>query len=160
MIVISDTSPILYLLLINHLDVLPQLYGQVIIPEIVRDELGDPGAPIELQQWINHPPEWLIIQRVTRTADVTLSNLNPGEQAAITLAQECLADLVIIDERAGRRAATNLGISIIGTLGILDDAASQGLLNFAEAIEQLTATNFRVSSRLIQVLLDRYSPQE
>lgn len=160
MIVISDTSPILYLLLINHLDLLPQLYGQVIIPEMVRDELADPGTPVELQQWINHPPEWLIVQPVTRTPDATLSNLNPGEQAAITLAQECLADLLIIDERAGRRAATNLGISIIGTLGILDDAASQGLLNFAEAIEQLRATNFRVSYRLIQILLARYSQQE
>ena len=55
MIVISDTSAILYLLLINQLDVLPQLYGQVIIPEIVRDELADPWAPVELQEWINHP---------------------------------------------------------------------------------------------------------
>jgi predicted nucleic acid-binding protein len=160
MIVICDTSPILYLLLINHLDLLPQLYGQVIIPKIVRDELVNPGAPVELQQWITNPPGWLIVQPVTSTPDATLSKLNPGEQAAITLAQECIADLLIIDERAGRRAATNLGIPIIGTLGILDEAASQGLLNFAEAIAQLTATNFRASPRLIQTLLDRYSKEK
>lgn len=157
MIVISDTSAILYLLLINQLDILPQLYGQVIIPDIVRDELLDPGAPIELQQWISNPPEWLRVQQVTRIPDASLSKLNPGEQAAIALAQESLADLLIIDERAGRRAARNLGISIIGTLGILDEAASVGLLNFPEAITLLSATNFRVSSRLIQSLLDRYS---
>ncbi len=157
MIVISDTSPILYLLLINHLDLLPQLYGQVIIPKIVRDELRDPGAPVELQQWIANPPEWLRVQPVTSTPNVILHNLNPGEQAAITFAQECQADLLIIDERAGRRAATNLGIPIIGTLGILDEAAFLGLVNFPEAIARLTATNFRVSSHLIQTVLDRHS---
>ncbi|GET40759.1 MULTISPECIES: DUF3368 domain-containing protein [Microseira] len=156
MIVISDTSPILYLLLINQLDLLPQMYAQVIIPEIVRDELADPGAPIQLQQWIANAPEWLIVQPVTSTPDATLSNLNPGEQAAITLAQECLADLLIIDERAGRRAATNLGIRIIGVLGILDEAAAQGLINFPEAIAQLQQTNFRASPVLIQRLLDSY----
>lgn len=154
MIVISDTSSILYLLLINQLDLLPQMYGQVIIPEIVRDELADPGAPIQLQQWIANAPEWLIVQPVISTPDATLSNLNPGEQAAITLAQECLADLLIIDERAGRRAATNLGIRIIGLLGILDEAAAQGLINLPEAIAQLQQTNFRVSPVLIQRLLD------
>ena len=161
MIVICDTSPILYLLLINHLDILPQLYGQVLIPEIVRDELLDPGAPVELQQWMTNPPEWLRVQPVTRTPDASLSKLNSGERAAIALAQECLADLLIIDERAGRRAATNLGIPIIGTLGILDEAASLRLLNFPEAIAQLMATtNFRVSPSLIQTLLDRYSQEE
>ncbi len=154
MIVISDTSSILYLLLINQLDLLPQMYGQVIIPEIVRDELADPGAPIQLQQWIANAPEWLIVQPVISTPDATLSNLNPGEQAAITLAQECLADLLIIDERAGRRAATNLGIRIIGLLGILDEAAAQGLINLPEASAQLQQTNFRVSPVLIQRLLD------
>ena len=89
-----------------------------------------------------------------------MSNLNPGEKAAITLAQEYLADWVIIDERVGRRAAKNLGIPIIGTLGILDDAASQGLLNFAEAIEKLTETNVRVAAHLIQIQLVRYSQEE
>lgn len=161
MIVICDTSAILYLLLINHLDILPQLYGQILIPDIVRDELKDPGAPIELQQWMSNPPEWLQVRSLTSTPDASLSRLNPGERAAITQAQECLADLLIIDERAGRRAATRLGIPIIGTLGILDEAASRRLLNFPEAIAQLIATtNFRVSSSLIQTLLDRYSQQE
>lgn len=160
MIVISDTFSILYLLLINHLDLLPQLYGQIIIPEIVRDELLDPGAPVELQPWMTNPPGWLRVERVTSTPDTSLNKLNPGERAAITLAQEYPVDLLIIDERAGRRAATNLGIPIIGTLGILDEAASLGLLNFAEAIAKLTATNFRASPNLIQTLLDQYSQQE
>ena len=83
-----------------------------------------------------------------------LNALDPGEQAAIALAQTLPADLLIIDERLGRRIAGDRGISIIGTLGILDGAASQGLINLAEAIAQLQQTNFRVSRRIIQALLD------
>lgn len=157
MIVISDASPIRYLLLIDCLELLPELYGKVIIPEVVRDELIDPGAPVELQEFIANPPGWLIVRSVNSTSALSPSNLDPGERAAISLAQEYLADLLIIDERAGRRAAKNLGIPIVGTLGILEAAAAQGKLDLAEAIAQLKATNFRVSPSLINTLLKRYS---
>lgn len=95
-----------------------------------------PDAPPILQQWIANPPDWLTIQTVS-VVDTTLDILDPGEQAAITLAQTLPADLLIIDERLGRRIAEERGISIIGTLGILDDAAAQGLIDLAEAIAQL-----------------------
>jgi predicted nucleic acid-binding protein len=85
MIVVADTSPINYLLLIGQIDLLPQLFQEIIIPEIVRDEMLDPGAPLALQQWIACPPSWLKIQAVSVIAD-DLSTLDPGEQAAITLA--------------------------------------------------------------------------
>jgi predicted nucleic acid-binding protein len=65
------------------------------------------------------------------------------------------ADLLIIDERLGRQIACDRGIPIIGTLGILDDAATQGLIDLAEAIAQLQQTNFRVSRRIIQALLNK-----
>ncbi len=154
MIVVADTSPINYLLLINHIDLLPRLFQQIIIPEIVRDEMLDPDAPPVLQQWIANPPSWLTIQTVP-ISDTTLSSLDPGEQAAITLAQTLPADLLIIDERLGRRIAEERGIAIIGILGILDDAADQGLINLAEVFAQLQQTNFRVSRRIIQALLNK-----
>jgi predicted nucleic acid-binding protein len=152
MIVVADTSPINYLLLINQIDLLPRLFQQIIIPDIVRDEMLDPDAPPVLQQWIVNPPSWLTVQTVP-IIDTTLSSLDPGEQAAITLAQTLPADLLIIDERLGGQIAAERGIAIIGTLGILDDAADQGLINLAEAIAQLQQTNFRVSRRIIQALL-------
>lgn len=154
MIVVADTSPINYLLLINQIDLLPRLFQQIIIPEIVRDEMIDPDAPPVLQQWIANPPSWLTIQTVP-IIDTTLSSLDPGEQAAITLAQTLPADLLIIDERLGRRIAEERGIAIIGILGILDDAADQGLINLAEVLAQLQQTNFRVSRRIIQALLNK-----
>jgi len=154
MIVVADTSPINYLLLINQIDLLPRLFRQIIIPEIVRDEMLDPDAPPGLQKWIANPPSWLTIQTVP-IIDTTLSSLDPGEQAAITLAQTLPADLLIIDERLGRRIAEERGITIIGILGILDDAADQGLINLAEVLAQLQQTNFRVSRRIIQALLNK-----
>lgn len=113
----------------------------------------DPDAPPVLQQWIVNPPSWLTVQTVP-VIDTTLSRLDSGEQAAIALAQTLPADLLIIDERLGRQIAQERGIAIIGTLGILDDAAEQGLIDLAEAIAQLQQTNFRVSRRIIQSLLN------
>jgi predicted nucleic acid-binding protein len=153
MIVVADTSPINYLLLIDQIDLLPRLFQQIIIPDVVRDEMVDPSAPLLLQQWIANPPSWLTVQTVSGV-DATLNALDPGEQAAITLAQNLPADLLIIDERLGRRIASDRGISIIGTLGVLDDAASQGLIDLSDVIARLQQTNFRISRRIIQTLLE------
>ena len=153
MIVVSDTSPINYLLLINQIDLLPRLFEQIIIPDVVRNEMLDSSAPPALQQWIANPPPWLVVQAVSVT-DETLNALDPGEQAAIALAQTLPADLLIIDERLGRRIAGDRGIPIIGTLGILDDAARQGLVELSDAIARLQQTNFRISRRIIQTLLE------
>ncbi|MDX2099544.1 MAG: DUF3368 domain-containing protein [Leptolyngbyaceae cyanobacterium bins.59] len=158
MIVVSDTSPINYLLLIGQMDLLPRLFGQIMIPDVVRAEMLDPGAPPILQQWILSSPSWLIIQDVP-ILDETLSALDSGEQAALTLAQSLPADLLIIDERLGRQIARDRGISTIGTLGILDDAGRQGWINLAESIARLQQTNFRVSHRLIQALLNEQPNQ-
>jgi predicted nucleic acid-binding protein len=56
MIVISDTSPLLYLFLIDLIELLPQLYGQIIIPEVIRDEMIDVGAPTDFRNWAMEPP--------------------------------------------------------------------------------------------------------
>jgi predicted nucleic acid-binding protein len=154
MIVVSDTSPINYLLLIGQIDLLPRLFEKVIIPDAVLNEMLDPSAPKVLQQWIVNSPSWLTIQAVP-VIDETLSPLDLGEQAAITLAQTLPADLLVIDERLGRQIACDRGIPLVGTLGILDAAATQGLIDLAETIAQLQKTNFRASRRIIQALLDK-----
>lgn len=153
MIVVADTSPINYLLLIDQIDLLPRLFQAIIIPNEVRDEMLDSFAPPVLQRWIATPPPWLTVQSVSEV-DSTLNTLDPGEQAAIILAQTLPADLLIIDERLGRQIAIDRGISIIGTLGVLDDAASQGLIELSDAIARLQQTNFRISRRIIQKLLE------
>ena len=65
MIVVSDTSPILYLFLIELLELLPQSYGQILIPDVVRNEMNAVGAPDDLRSWVANPPFWLTVQSVT-----------------------------------------------------------------------------------------------
>ncbi|MEM8610767.1 MAG: hypothetical protein AAGF93_02025 [Cyanobacteria bacterium P01_H01_bin.105] len=78
MIVVADTSPINYLLLIQQIDLLPHLFQQIIVPEAVQNEMLDPDAPLILQQWIANPPSWLTVQPVP-IIDTTLNSLDPGE---------------------------------------------------------------------------------
>jgi predicted nucleic acid-binding protein len=64
MLVVSDTSPLCYLLLIDQIDLLPKIYGRVVIPQAVRDELADERSPQLVKSWIEQPPDWLEIQVV------------------------------------------------------------------------------------------------
>jgi hypothetical protein len=165
MIVVSDTSPILYLLLVDQLDLLPRLYQRIIIPTVVQAEMQDPGAPFALQNWIAEPPPWLEIHAVPDSASfapqsvrIDLQRLDPGEQAAILLAQFLKANLLIVDDLAARQTAQQLGINITGMLGILGEAAKRNWINFPEILDRLLQeTNFRASPQLIQDLLDRFS---
>ncbi len=96
MIVVSDTSPLNYRLLIQHAEVLPLLFGRVIAPPAVMIELQHPGAPSMVRAWAAGPPAWLEI-RAPATIAPNLG-LGIGETHAISLAQELHADAVLIDE--------------------------------------------------------------
>lgn len=156
MIVVSDTSPLCYLILIDGIELLPQLYGRVIIPEAVYQELAAMGAPDKVQAWTAHCPSWLEVQSVVSEPDSELNQLDAGERGAITLAEQLRASLVLLDEKAARQIAIGRGLQVIGLLGILGVAAEQGLTNFAVMIERLQHTNFWASPRLIQMLLEKY----
>jgi predicted nucleic acid-binding protein len=156
MIVVSDTSPLCYLLLISEIDILPQLYGQVIVPTTVYQELCDPKSPSLIRNWLQQIPQWLSIQTVDRSAAITLDVLDPGEQDAILLAEQQSATLVIIDHLLGRQVATDRGLKVTSLLGVLDAAARQNLVDFPSAIARLRQTSFRASSTLIQSLLQKY----
>ncbi len=129
MIVVSDTSPINNLAAINQLHLLQQLYGTVLIPEAVYQELTDPDFPVagakEVQTFT-----WIQIRAVeNRTMLKALSSeLDPGEAEAIVLALEIKAEQVLIDERRGRMIAARLNLHYTGILGILVEAKSQGFI--------------------------------
>lgn len=148
MIIVSDTSPISYLVLIGRQDILLLLFGEVIIPESVQRELQHAGAPPAVCQWIANHPAWLKVRSSSTPPDATLSHLDEGEREAIRLAEELKADLLVIDERAGREEALKRNLRIIGTLGILEHAAERGMLDFALSLIQLKANGFFVSRAL------------
>jgi predicted nucleic acid-binding protein len=157
MIVVSDTSPINYLILIGHIDLLPKLFQQITIPQAVQSELSDALAPSPVQAWISTPPSWLKIQPVNQASDDTLDLLDPGERAAILLAQELNADLLLLDDMKARRIAQGRGVALTGILGILDQAATLNLIDLPTAVQRLQNTSFWASDRLFQTLLDKHS---
>lgn len=87
------------------------------------------------------------------SGDPRLRRLDAGEGAAITLALSLPADLVLMDERAGVAAARARALNVIGTIGVLDQAARAGLVDIVEAVTRLRATNFRHRPALLEELL-------
>jgi predicted nucleic acid-binding protein len=79
-----------------------------------------------------------------------------GERDAIELALAVKADLVLMDDWAGRSQAEAIGLTVTGTIGVLEEAARRDLVNIAEALRRLFATNFRVSSHLKRRIVSRY----
>jgi predicted nucleic acid-binding protein len=156
MIVLCDTSPICYLILIGQIDLLPQLFQSVIIPVAVRNELLNEDAGDSIHEWIQNPPTWLNIRTIPQLLLPLPNYLGAGEREAISLAVSLQADLVIIDDLDARTAAQQLNLPIIGTLGILYCAGITGLIDFPSAIAQLQQTSFHVSQTLVQQLLQDY----
>lgn len=153
MIVIADTGPINYLILIGEVGVLPLLYDRVAVPQSVCDELGRSRAPEAVRAWIAQPPAWLEVFLPTRSPDVELDRLDAGERDAILLAEELRADQIIIDEIRGRRVAERRHLSYTGTLGVLAAGAKRGLLDFRTAVDRLRQTSFHISAEILDRLI-------
>lgn len=156
MIVVSDTSPLNYLILIDCQDVLPALFGQIIIPRAVLNELQHAKTPEKIKNWIITKPAWLEVRTALVNPNNKLENLDYGEREAIFLAEELGAGAILIDEKDGRREAAKLGFVTIGTLSVLDRAAETGLISFAEAINRLRKTPFREPKQIVEALLKKH----
>jgi predicted nucleic acid-binding protein len=126
MIVVSDTTPLNYLILVEAISILHALFGRVYAPPAVIRELSDPRSPELVRRWASSPPDWLIVQAPT-SLDPSLK-LGPGEREAILLAHELSADFILIDERKGCKVATARGLKVVSTLAILEEAGARKLL--------------------------------
>ena len=153
MLVVSDTSPLNYLVLIERDGLLPALFAKVAAPSGVLAEMQHQDAPNIVRAWASTPPPWLTV--ATPTSLLSGLNLGRGETEALSLARELKADALLIDERAGARAAQSLGLSVTGTLGVLLLAHERGLAPLTDSLSRLQATSFRASPGLLQQLLDR-----
>lgn len=151
MIVVSDTSPINYLVLIELQDLLPKLLDRILIPEAVHRELKSAGAPDPIKRFLAEAPEWLEV-RSSPEIDPALQQLDSGEREVIALALSTGAESVLLDERKGRQAARERGLRVSGTLGVIRLAADEGLITVTDALDRLGKTNFRVSPRLLNSL--------
>jgi len=152
MTVVSNTTPLNYLILIGRVDLLSKLYGSVIIPEAVFNELTAPSTPRLVRDWIANKPSWLLIQQAPQVISAETAEVQIGEREAIELAKSVGSNYVLLDDRRARRAAKHHGVNVVGTLGILVSAADKGLTNLNDAINDLKQTNFRASHRLFESL--------
>ena len=155
MLVIADASPLHYLVLIAATDILPLLFGRVVVPRVVAQELQHPQTPALVHLWMAAPPAWLDIHKVDTIPDASLAHLDPGEQAAVTLAQELHADLLLMDEWEGRQEAARRALTVTGVLGVLERAARQELIDLPSALTRLLATNFYAPTNLVRDMLIR-----
>ena len=150
MIVVSDTSPLNYLVLIEEVEVLPAIFGRVVVPPAVVEELQAPGAPDAVKAGIAAHPSWLEVRNPESSgARLTLGR---GEPEAICIASE-LSALCLIDDRKARREAERMGVRVTGLLGILAEARDRGLIDAEVIVERLTMTSFRASRNLIAAVL-------
>jgi predicted nucleic acid-binding protein len=155
MFIVSNTSPLCYLVLIGHADVLAKLYDEIHVTRKVLEELCHPDAPPSVCQWATTPPAWLKIHSDPEEPDQTLATLDPGERTALRLAEQLRADVVLLDEAAARSLAGQRGVKVSGTLGILCDAAQAGLVQLPAVFDLLRKTSFRASPELWKALYTR-----
>jgi predicted nucleic acid-binding protein len=135
---------------------LREIYGRVLVPRAVLTEMQHAEAPPEVSAWAFAPPEWLETMQV-RQLDTSLAvELGDGEREAISLALEVHADVLLIDERAGRREAEARNIEVAGTLAVLLQAALRGYFDLPEAIKRLRQYGFRASRTVEERMLARY----
>ncbi len=138
MIVISDTTPIISLLKINQLELLNYMFGEVQVPDAVYEELIS-NAKFRKEAEKILSAEYIKKVVVEDKKSVTLlrraTGLDAGESEAIILSDEIKADLLLMDELKGRQVAKQMGLNIMGTVGILMTAFDEKLLS-AEEIEQ------------------------
>jgi len=156
MIVVADTSPLNYLVRSGFAWVLPELFGRVLIPNAVRSELMHARAPVEVRDFAACPPSWLECVEVISDFEGFGRQLGAGEREAIILALEISADVILIDDLAGRVEATARGISARGTLAVLLQAGIRGDLDFRVALARIKDLGFRTTPELERDMFEQY----
>jgi uncharacterized protein len=145
-VVVADASPLIALQQIGELRLLRAVFTELIVPPAVAREIL-PSVP---------PAPWIVERPLTQpiASLVLRANLGAGEGEALSLAAEIRADRLLLDERAARRVAEALGLSVVGTLGVLLAAKRRGLVaEVRPLIDELVRQGFWVAPRLVKQAL-------
>lgn len=150
-VVVSDSSPLNFLVRLGAEGVLPRLFGRVLVPDEVVAERSHPSAPELVRGFAARPPAWLEVRTPRSTPEIP--RLHRGESAAIALAIELESRLVLMDDRAARHEAIRRGLRPVGLLGVLDRAARAGLIPLREMLQALPS-DYRIDPALVRRLLE------
>ena len=157
--VVADTGPLIGLARVDKLDLLRLLYGSVVVPPAVREELGiESGYPGATVLSAAFAERWITVQSSQGLVIATelAGSLDPGEAEAIALAEERAARFLLIDDAKGRRFARQREIPVVGVAGVLLAAKSAGILAaVASVLRDLSSAGYRLSSPLTSGVLSQ-----
>ena len=142
MIVVCDMGPLHYLVLIGAEHILPKIFTRILVPSAVIEEMSHPATPETVRRWASTPPPWLEIKEPAQVEDIPAlgkkKTRGAGEKAAIALAREEGADVILMDDKTGRREARKRGLEPLWMLQVLDEAAERKLIaDLPEKLENL-----------------------
>ena len=161
MIVVSNSTPLIHLAAMDRLELLPQLFGEIVIANEVYEEVvlkgaNRPGASgVQSAKWIKRRA---VNNRLACT--ILQNSLGAGESATIVLALELEADLTILDDQLARLQARARSIKITGTVGLLLMAAVRNIVHFQQALDDLLATGFRLSAVEYQRVINLWKTEQ
>jgi uncharacterized protein len=156
---VSDAGPLIHLSWIDHLFVLDQLYDTIAVSNDVRDEVLRSGDHVRGMALLRSffAEQRIDVRRVPEGSvdldDSSLRALHQGERSAIALMQALPGDILLIDDRPGRHAATRLGLPFMGTVGILRVSRDLGLLEQVHPLLlELRHFGFRISDAVLELI--------
>ena len=163
MIVVSDTTPLITLLKVQHLDLLQAYFGEVQIPKAVFDELTcDERFIAEAEQIRNS--SFIHVKELADDKSVNLlcraTGLDLGESEAIVLTDEIKAELLLMDEAKGRDVAKQMGLKIMGTIGLLMASYQSGIISAEEirkCIDIIKSSGRYIGEKYLKLLMDKIS---
>lgn len=153
-VVVADTGPLIALAGIDRLDLLAALFGRVLVPDAVHEEVlagGDRDLGLEAYR----RAEFLELHDTPEVDPALRALLHRGEASVIALARSVEADRALIDEQKARKVARNVyGLAVLGSVGVLVEAKRQGLLpSVAEALDDMRANSYWLHDRIVQAAL-------
>jgi predicted nucleic acid-binding protein len=160
MIVVADMGPLHYLVLIGAKHILPQLFTRVLTPPAVIAEMNHPDTPEPVRKWAASPPGWLEIKEPAHIEDIASlgkkGRRGVGEKAAIALAREEQSEVILMDDKTGRKEARKRSLEPLWMLSVLEDAAEQGLVtDLSQKLDHLErSTSFYVSTECKRIIED------
>ncbi len=156
MLIVSDTTPLRYLIEIGEVHILAALFGSVIIPQCVCAELQGSRMPPQVSMWIQAPPPWLAVKNADISLFTPKAKLEDGEREAIALALAMQADALLCDDGKAIKEANRVNLPVLRLFNLLQIAADNDLLDLPDAIDKMSRTTFRLPpAEIVNALLER-----